>query len=132
MDLIRRNRNWEAAPLPFEITSTRLQPATSQDAIAKFERMYRDTDSVVSVAATWGTRRRSLPSIDDIKDVTSGNLFSKLTMRTDTPRRPSLLGGFRALVRKPSATLIKRPRESEDNRSIGTADSSTEDRKSVV
>lgn len=126
VELIRRNRNWEAAPLPFEITRTRLQPATAQDAIAKFERMYRDTDSVVSVAATWGTRRRSLPSIDDIKDVTSGNLFSKLTMRGDTPRRPSLLGGFRALVRKPSATLIKRPRESEDNRSIGTTDSSTD------
>ncbi|KAM0420360.1 hypothetical protein ACHAPT_011902 [Fusarium lateritium] len=37
------------------------QPESSQAAIERFEQMYRDTDSIISRATTWGTRRRSLP-----------------------------------------------------------------------
>ncbi|KAK5663297.1 hypothetical protein OQA88_3725 [Cercophora sp. LCS_1] len=114
VDLIRRNRNWEAAPLPFEIARSRYQPQTSQAAIEKFERACRDNDSVVSMAATWGTRRRSLPMID-VEGITSGSFLKKLSISRGEPggRRPSLLQELRGLVRKPSNALTKRPRGEE-------------------
>ena len=129
VEIIRQNRNWEAAPLAFEISNARHQPPTSQAAIQKFERMCRDNDSVVSLAATWGTRRRSLPSIMDVEGITSGNFLKKLTISRgggESNRRPSLLGGLRTLVRKPTTPANKRSRaDNEDARSIGT-DSSAE------
>lgn len=122
VELIRRNRNWEAAPLPFEISRDRSQPETSQAAIEQFERLCKDTDSIVSKAATWGTRRRSLPSIIDVEGITSGNFLRKLTISRGEPgnRRPSLLRELRGLVRRPSNTMAKRPRDTDDAGSIGT------------
>jgi len=43
-----------------------LHRISSVVAVEEFERVYRDGDSVISLAATWGTRRRSLPSIMDV------------------------------------------------------------------
>ncbi|KAK1752411.1 transcription factor IIIA [Echria macrotheca] len=121
VELMRRNRNWEAPPLPFEISRDRSQPQTSQAAIEKFERMCKDTDSIVSKAATWGTRRRSLPSLIDVEGITSGNFLKKLSISRGEPRRPSLLGGLRGLVRRPSNSMNKRPRaDGDDSGSIGT------------
>ncbi|PTB66989.1 hypothetical protein BBK36DRAFT_1135226 [Trichoderma citrinoviride] len=73
-DIIYANRGWADAPLLHSIRSggqSRHQPQSSQAAIDRFER----------IAATWGTRRRSLPSVVDldIEGVTSGNFLKKLS-----------------------------------------------------
>lgn len=119
-DIIAANRNWADAPMFPSITRGepgRNQPETSAAAMEKFERMYRDTDSVLSRAATWGTRRRSLPSIIDLDmaEGTSGGLLKKLsTSRESRSNKPGgLLENLRGLVRRPSASqLLKRTRSS--------------------
>ncbi|KAM0564251.1 hypothetical protein ACHAPJ_000461 [Fusarium lateritium] len=119
-DIIAANRNWADAPMIHSISRGqpgRNQPETSAAAMEKFERMYRDTDSILSRAATWGTRRRSLPSLFDLDmtDGTSGGLLKKLSSsRESRSNRPgSLLKDLRGLVRRPSASqLLKRTRSS--------------------
>ncbi|CAM1506855.1 Fc.00g064960.m01.CDS01 [Cosmosporella sp. VM-42] len=125
-DLIAMNAKWADGPILHEIRGTgRHQPQSSQDAIARFERMCRDTDSIVSRAATWGTRRRSLPSIADF-DMTSGNFLKKLSMsRGDKGNKPGgLLKDLRGLVRRPSAAaLLKRSRSNaHDEESLPGSD----------
>jgi hypothetical protein len=118
LDIIRQNRIWGNAPVLFPISradSGRFQPATSQAAIERFERMCRDTDSIVSRAATWGTRRRSLPSVSDIEDVTGGSFLKKLSLSRSDSRRPNFLKDLRGLVRKPSASFKRsRPEPAEE------------------
>ncbi|KAF4962714.1 hypothetical protein FSARC_9275 [Fusarium sarcochroum] len=119
-DIIAADRNWGDAPMVHPISQGqpgRNQPETSAAAMERFERMYRDTDSILSRAATWGTRRRSLPSLFDLDmtDGTSGGLLKKLSSsRESRSNRPgSLLKDLRGLVRRPSASqLLKRTRSS--------------------
>ncbi|PSR99413.1 hypothetical protein BD289DRAFT_361129 [Coniella lustricola] len=90
--LMRAPRTWADAPAIYPITkknAERQQPETSQAAIARFDQMCQDTGSVLSRAATWGTRRRSLPSIAEIDGITSGNFLKKLSITRD--RKPSIL-----------------------------------------
>ncbi|KAK4193534.1 hypothetical protein QBC35DRAFT_371992 [Podospora australis] len=130
-EIMHQNRNWGDAPLPFHISDTRYQPQTSQAAIEKYSRQCRDNDSVVSRAATWGTRRRSLPSIFDIDVQATGNFLKKLSLTNrGEGRRPSLLGGLRGLVRKPSVNMSKRARGDFDDASSGGTDSSLDRRDS--
>ncbi len=117
--IIRNDRNWADAPLLFPIylpddENSKSQPQTSQGAIERFERMCRDNESVVSRAATWGTRRRSLPSISDIEGITSGNFLKKLSLSRGDNRRPSILKELRGrLTKMPSATF-KRSRSDQE------------------
>jgi hypothetical protein len=125
LQLMHANRTWGDAPLVPTITkkgTERYQPETSQAAISKFERLCQDNESIVSRAATWGTRRRSLPSILDDMEGLSGNFLKKLTLSRE-PRKPSgsLFGGFQKLVRKNSATL-KRTLSSHDEEGFTNAD----------
>ncbi|KAI1211069.1 uncharacterized protein F4807DRAFT_49026 [Annulohypoxylon truncatum] len=125
-DIMRQLPTWGDAPAIHAIQSgsSRYQPATSQAAIEKFNRQCQDNESIVSRAATWGTRRRSLPSIVDMEGIVSGNFLKKLSISGHT-RRPSFIKRFPSLVRKPSASqILKRknsnasdvsPEESEDN-----------------
>jgi len=117
LEIIRENRNWADAPVLFPISradSSRYQPESSNAAIKKFEDMCRDNDSIVSRAATWGTRRRSLPIID-IEGITSGNFLKKLSIsRGEGGRRPSFLN-IRQLVRRPSASFKRSRAEKEDD-----------------
>lgn len=115
INIMRANRNWADGPVLHRIQGdgVKHQPDSSQAAIEKFERMCRDNDSVVSRAATWGTRRRSLPSVHDFEGVTSGNFLKKLSLNRGENRRPSILGAARQLLRKPS-TSFKRNRASEE------------------
>ncbi|CAK7568676.1 MAG: hypothetical protein SEPTF4163_006676 [Sporothrix epigloea] len=104
---------WEDSPSVLHITqSVRHQPESSQAAIERFERMYHDNVSFISRAATWGTRRHSLPSIADMEGVTSGNFLKKLTIsRNEIPRRTSIFDNLRTLVHKPSPSqTLKRSR----------------------
>ncbi|KAH6685291.1 hypothetical protein F5X68DRAFT_19357 [Plectosphaerella plurivora] len=89
--------------------------ASANDAIADYHRRLFDNESIASKAATWGTRRRSLSALDedDINKFMAGNLFKKLSIsRGDKhTRRPSLLGGLRDLVRRPSINNILKRRD---------------------
>ncbi|KZL87820.1 c2h2 finger domain-containing protein [Colletotrichum incanum] len=113
LHIMRSNRVWGDSPVVHPISgpdSERYQPESSQAAIARFRQMC-DNESIVSKAATWGTRRRSLPSVIDMdmENVTSGNLLKKLSIsRGEGGRRPSILKDLRGLVRRPSAQRLKR------------------------
>ncbi|KAK4196366.1 hypothetical protein QBC40DRAFT_9640 [Triangularia verruculosa] len=133
VEFIRQHRNWADGPMLSSISSTRHQPETAQAAIAKHMRMC-DNESVVSRAATWGTRRRSLPSIFDYDVQQATNLFKKLSMsRGDSSRRPSIIGVMRdKLTRKPSVNNSKRSRLDNDDVSSGGTDTSFERRDSQV
>ncbi|KAK3495935.1 hypothetical protein B0T13DRAFT_473781 [Neurospora crassa] len=101
--IIYGNRNWADAPLLLPITSERHQPETSHDAMRKFDQMCKDNGSIISRAATWGTRRRSIGTIDAEVEST-GNILKKLSLsRGDSIRRPSaIFQELRGLVRRPS------------------------------
>jgi len=134
VDIMRRNRNWEDAPVILPISQPdgpRHQPQTSGEAMQKFDAMCRDTDSIVSRAATWGTRRRSLPSIIDVELVTSGNFLKKLSISRGDQRRPSLLQELRSIVRKPSSSqLLKRSRSNQEDEGSSGHESGEEPRES--
>ncbi|KAM0322893.1 hypothetical protein ACHAQA_009235 [Verticillium albo-atrum] len=138
LDILHANNNWGSAPRSHPISQgERHQPESSQAAIARF--MW-DNESIVSKAATWGTRRRSLPSLIDVdmEVVTSGKLLKKLSIargegsRGDRARRPSILQDLRGLVRRPSASgLLKRSRSSHGEESPQPGNQSPEHRDST-
>ncbi|ETS04525.1 hypothetical protein M419DRAFT_136211 [Trichoderma reesei RUT C-30] len=115
-DIIYANRGWADAPMLHSIRNggqSRHQPQSSQAAIERFERMCRDNDSIISRAATWGTRRRSLPSVVDldIEGVTSGNFLKKLSISRGgdkSSRSSSLFKDIRGLVRRPSGSHMRK------------------------
>lgn len=131
--IILSNRNWGNAPMLHSIQplreGERNQPQSSQAAIERFERMCWDTDSIVSRAATWGTRRRSLPSVMDleIEPNNSGNILKKFSIsRGDRGNKPGgLLNELRGRLRRPSAaSLLKRNRDNNnDEDSVPGSDS---------
>ncbi|KAI0150338.1 hypothetical protein GGR57DRAFT_192191 [Xylariaceae sp. FL1272] len=105
-DLMRQLRTWKDSPRIHAIQSgdKHYQPETSQAAIERFYRQCQDNASIVSKAATWGTRRRSLPSVVDVEGVLSGNFLKKLSISGNNhSRRPSILQRFPSLGRKNSA-----------------------------
>lgn len=129
---ILSNRNWANGPMIHSIYRgrDRHQPQTSQAAIEKFERRCRDNDSIVSRAATWGTRRLSLPSVIDLEmepnTPGNGNILKKFSLsRGDKGSKPNLLTELRGkLMRRPSATSIrKRNRDNNDEDSTPGSDS---------
>ncbi|CCC06474.1 hypothetical protein SMACR_04867 [Sordaria macrospora] len=121
--IISGNRNWADAPLSFPIISERHQPETSQAAINRFEQMCKDNGSIISRAATWGTRRRSIGTIDaEVEN--AGNFLKKLSLsRGDSLRRPSaIIQELRGLVRRPSNAKRTRA-ENEEGASNSTRSS---------
>ncbi|KAH8167125.1 hypothetical protein CIB48_g1130 [Xylaria polymorpha] len=102
-DLMRHLRTWGDAPIIHAIQSEgqHYQPETSQAAIERFYRQCQDNASIVSKAATWGTRRRSLPSVVDMEGITSGNFLKKLSIGGHS-RRPSILQRVTSMSRKTS------------------------------
>ncbi|KAI1761010.1 hypothetical protein GGR53DRAFT_48704 [Hypoxylon sp. FL1150] len=107
-DIMRQLPTWGDAPAIHAIQSGQpYQPETSQAAIEKFNRQCQDNESIVSRAATWGTRRRSLPSLVDMEGIISGSFLKKLSINHS--RRPSFMKKIPSLVRKPSTSqLLKR------------------------
>lgn len=137
LEIMRQNRNFADAPLLegiYRVDQEHAhQPLTSQAAIEKFNRMCRDNDSVLSRAATWGTRRRSLPSIldKDYEETLSGNFLRKLNMgkNDNNPRRPSLISrAFQGLKRQSSSS--KRHRDSIPEDDVQLVESPSERRES--
>ncbi|KAI0161109.1 hypothetical protein GGR52DRAFT_160383 [Hypoxylon sp. FL1284] len=111
-DMMRQFQTWGDAPAihaiqPIQPGNQPYQPPTSQAAMDKFNRQCQDNESIVSRAATWGTRRRSLPSVVDMEGIISGSFLKKLSISHS--RRPSFMKKIPSLVRKPSASqLLKR------------------------
>jgi len=97
-DLMRYLRVFEDAPTVHAIQpgDTPHAPETSQAAIERFYRQCHDNASIISKAATWGTRRRSLPSVVDMEGIISGNFLKKLSISGHS-RRPSFLQRFPSL-----------------------------------
>ncbi|KAL2165170.1 hypothetical protein VTH06DRAFT_466 [Thermothelomyces fergusii] len=128
LEIMRQGGPWEDAPIPFSISqsnSTAYQPETSNAAMLKYQRMCQDNDSTVSRAATWGTRRLSLPSLIDNEIQATGNLFKRLTIGRGDAGRSRILDNIRGLVRRQSNSGSKRSRaEHEDAGSSATESSS--------
>lgn len=117
IELMRQHRLWSDAPTMFPIaqeSSGRRQPESSGAAIERFEQMCQETSSVLSRAATWGTRRRSLPSIVDMEGVTSGSFLKRLSINRER-KHSVLLKELRGLVRKQSTgSYLKRNRSLQE------------------
>lgn len=121
IQLMNQPRQWNDAPsVPFIMTSS-FQPPTSNDAIREFKRN-ADTMSIVSRAATWGTRRRSEPSLADFDLVADGSFLKKLSISKskdgERPRQNSLfdqgLDRLANIVRKRSDSKLKRARSTQN------------------
>ncbi|KAK3328951.1 hypothetical protein B0H66DRAFT_539826 [Apodospora peruviana] len=133
VEIMRQNRNWADAPLPFGISqpkSKHYQPPTSQAAIDKFNKLCQDNESIVSRAATWGTRRRSLPSISDFEGITSGNFLKKLSLSRGDTRRPSIK--FPAIFSRQNPSASKRSRAENDDAASGSTETSIERKDSLA
>lgn len=117
LKLMKQHRLWSDAPAMYRIDdSERTQPETAHAAMQRFDQMCQETGSVLSRSATWGTRRRSLPSIADMEGVTGGSFLKKLSISRD--RKPSIIFKElrRGLMRKPSANqLLKRHRTAPED-----------------
>ncbi|KAH8660462.1 hypothetical protein BX600DRAFT_514067 [Xylariales sp. PMI_506] len=110
LQIIHQSRNWADAPLCHPIESVQYQPESSQAAMERFQRLMQDNESVVSRAASWGTRRRSLPSdIDATEGVISGNIFKKLSLPTQsTTRQQRSFRNLSSLAKKLGTAIRKR------------------------
>ncbi|KAF9879018.1 C2H2 finger domain-containing protein [Colletotrichum karsti] len=136
LHIMHENRVWGDSPVAHPINAPepgKYQPLSSNDAIARFNRMCMDNESIVSKAATWGTRRRnSLPSLNDVdvENVTSGSILKKLSIsRGEGGRRPSILKELRGIVRRPSNTF-KRSRSIHEDEPVKSESSPPEKRDS--
>ncbi|KAL2271178.1 hypothetical protein VTJ83DRAFT_549 [Remersonia thermophila] len=131
LELMRKGRNWEDAPVPLSISrpdQPRYQPESSQAAIERYQQQCRDTDSMISRSATWGTQRLSLPNVIDPEVQEAGNFLKKLSLGRGEPgaRRPSILQGIRSLVKMPSANASKRKNAEHDDATSFATESSAE------
>lgn len=118
-DLLIQPRHWNDAPsYPFA-TTTQFQPKTSQEAMIRFLRR-ADSISQASRAGTWGSRRRSEPSLADWESVQDGSFLKKLSIsRSSGTRKDSLfdqgLDRLAKFTRKRSdAAKLKRARSSQN------------------
>jgi hypothetical protein len=72
-------RHWNDPPMYPYAVSTTLQPASAAEAMQKFNER-ADDFSMVSRTATWGSRRRSEPSLADMESVIDGTFLKKLSI----------------------------------------------------
>ncbi|KAF4632706.1 hypothetical protein G7Y89_g5414 [Cudoniella acicularis] len=121
LQLMNQSRHWHDGPaLPY-IMTTSFQPQTANDAISQFKRN-ADTISIASRAATWGTRRRSEPSLADFEAVANGSFLKKLSISKskegEKGRHNSLfdqgLDRLAKAVRKRSNSGLKRSHSSQN------------------
>jgi len=119
--LIQQPRHWNDAPSVAYKTATTFQPPTANEAIRKFNGN-AETMSIASRAATWGTRRRSEPSLADMEAVADGSFLKKLSIsksRDPRSRQNSIfdqgLDRLANIVRNRSESkIIKRNRSAQN------------------
>ena len=83
--LMQQPRQWNDAPAVPYMMNTKNQPPTANDAIRKWEAS-ADTFSLASRVATWGTRRRSEPSLSEMDAILDGGFLKKLSI--SRPKEP--------------------------------------------
>jgi len=117
--LMGESRHWHDAPsVPFIMTTTD-QPWSSQAAIEKFKQ-HADQISIASRAATWGTRRRSEPSLADFEAVEDGSFLKKLSISKggERSRQSSViergLDKATSVFRKRSDSRLKRTHSAQN------------------
>jgi hypothetical protein len=120
--LMGESRHWNDAPsVPF-IMTTNSQPWCSNAAIEQFKRN-ADQISIASRAATWGTRRRSEPSLADYDAVADGSFLKKLSISKggERARQSSIversldrLSNVTNMVRKRSDSRLKRTHSAQN------------------
>lgn len=113
--LIHEQGNCGNAPRLEKITlpgAARFQPATSQAAIQRFEKLCYDNESIVSRAASWGSRRRSLDemSTSETERLTSGNVLKKFSVknRSEIPTPFQKPSSIKFLKRQHSPSISDR------------------------
>ena len=123
--LITLPRHWYDPPTVPEITSTKHQPLTSNEAIMRYQQA-SDAVSIASRAATWGTRRRRLsePSLSEYDAVIDGSFLKRLSIsrsREGERRQNSFfdqgldrLDRLANIVRMKSDSKLKRVRSSHN------------------
>ncbi|KAM3086586.1 hypothetical protein ACMFMG_000714 [Clarireedia jacksonii] len=113
-ELMSQPRTFSDPPVLPYMTVTTYQPPTANDAIQKWNGN-ADTFSVISRAATWGTRRRSEPSLMDYEAVADGSFLKKLSIKQERKGPNSNFAGRLAdMVRKRSTSNLKRGRSSSN------------------
>jgi hypothetical protein len=113
-ELMSQPRTFNDPPVLPYMTVTTFQPPTANDAIQKWNG-HADTFSVISRAATWGTRRRSEPSLMDYEAVADGSFLKKLSIKQERKGPNSNFAGRLAdMVRKRSTSNLKRGRSSSN------------------
>ena len=117
LKLMQQSRHWCDPPAVPYMASTELQPATSEEAMKKWQ-ANADTFSFVSRVATWGTRRRSEPSLSEMNAFLDGSFLKKLSIsKQKEPERNRSTGILRlaSIVRnKKDGSRRKRSRSPEN------------------
>ena len=115
--LMQQSRHWFDPPSVPYITATEFQPATSDEAMRKWQ-ANADTFSLASRVATWGTRRRSEPSLSEMDAILDGSFLKKLSIsKQKEPERNRSNSIFRlaSIVRnKKDSSRRKRSRSPEN------------------
>ena len=116
--LLNQPRQLNDPPMLPYITSTQFQAPTANDAIMQWNGQ-ADTFSLASRVATWGTRRRSEPSLSDYESVIDGSFLRKLHISKPTSNRQNSLfdqglDRLANIVRKRSDSKLKRARSTQN------------------
>ncbi len=111
-----QNRHFVDGPSFPRSVAYKSQPDTANAAMAKYNEAV-DTWSLLSRSATWGTRRRSEPSLADIESLENGSFIKRLSFGRDKKeKKPGYLGQLTNMVRKKSDSKNKRSRAERDAR----------------
>ncbi|KAF4984207.1 hypothetical protein FZEAL_547 [Fusarium zealandicum] len=118
-DLIASVRYWGDAPMLHDIqqNANRYQPLSSQAAIDKFDRMARDTDSMVSGAATCGTGDLSQFGIIESTSISIvGHVLTKIKAERHSNVPGQVSRDSSEVIREPRAPQVpKRTRSINDD-----------------
>ncbi|KAF7853893.1 hypothetical protein EAF04_010559 [Stromatinia cepivora] len=118
LKLMSQIRQFNDAPaLPYMTVSDFQAPETANDAIQKWNGD-ADTFSLLSRAATWGTRRKSESSLMDYNAVADGNFLKKLSIKQEK-KGPGRWSNLSSLGQR-AVTHVKRARSSSNLQDTST------------
>lgn len=116
--LMQQPRHWSSdGPIYPYITRTEIQAPTANEAQKRWMDA-AETFSVLSRTATWGTRRRSEPSIADIESLNSGSILKRLSFKNDKEKSssPGFIDRLGSMVRRTSGSSNKLKRARSPNK----------------
>jgi hypothetical protein len=119
--LMQESHLWNDGPVYPYVTETKIQAQSANDTAKRWNEA-ADTYSVLSRTATWGTRRRSEPSIADIEPIHNGSFLKRFSFKTDKEfkinrekRAHPLIDSITNMVRKKSdSSKLKRKNSTKE------------------